>query len=239
MAGRNCTYPVGYWQEHPELYPSQMVIGGKVYRAKDIGGVFAQASQDTALQLQAQLSGAYLNFLAGADQSEIETTIFEAYGWLVRNPAGSELSESERQAGSKLTNLLLAYNQGLTGVPACEPELTLTLAASGTATETPTQVLTSTPSETPTPTPSETPMPTNYPTAPITTLIPSRTPVPMTSTPGQPTITPSKTFSPTATNTPESTTEVPPPTRTATLPLQPYHPHILQHLLYRHHLNEL
>ncbi len=213
VIGRNCTYPTVYWQAHPELYPSQMVIGGRVYKSADVGGIFSDDSQDTAVQLQAQLTGAYLNFLAGADQSKIEITIFEAYGWLVRNPAGSELTDSEREAGSKLVNILLAYNQGLTGVPACEPGLSGTLAGPGRATQTAGLQLTSTPSETPTPTPSETPTPTNYPTEPITTLIPSRTPTPTTSVPGQPSLTPSRTFSP------PTDTSVPPtdiPTRTAT-----------------------
>jgi hypothetical protein len=233
VAGRNCTYPVTYWQEHPERYPSQLVIGGQVYKAKDVGGILSDDPQDIARQLQAQLTGAYLNFLAGADQNKIEATIFEAYGWLVRNPAGIELTDNEREAGNRLLNILTAYNLGLTDVPACEPGLTLTVAGISTITQTAELLLTTTPSDTPTATPSETPTPTNYPTEPISTLaIPSRTPIPTTSIPRQPSVTPSQTLSPPTTEAPVSTTEVPTATFTPTI-----HPRILQHLLI-HHLHD-
>ena len=222
-AGRNCTYPVAYWQEHPERYPSQLVIGGQVYKAKDVSGILSDDPQDIWLQLQAQLTGAYLNFLAGADQNKIEATIFEAYGWLVRNPAGTELTDSEGEAGNRLLNILSAYNLGLTDVPACEPGLALTVAGIGTITQTAALVLNGTPSETPTATPSETPTPTTYPTEPISTLaIPSRTPILTTeaptdiSTPTHSTTT-STTNPPTYTSAPPTATNTPrPPTATWT-----------------------
>ncbi len=215
VIGKNCTYPVTYWQEHPERYPSQIVIGGQVYKAKDVSGILSDGPQDIWLQLQAQLTGVYLNFLAGADQNKIEAAIFEAYGWLVRNPASTELSDSEREAGNKLVNILLAYNQGLTDVPACEPGLTLTVAGIGTITQTSELLLTGTPSETPTSTPSETPTPTNYPTIPISTLaIPSRTPIPATVAPTYVISTPTHSTSTSTTNPPTNTSA--PPTATHT-----------------------
>jgi hypothetical protein len=157
VAGKNCTHPVSYWKNHPELYPAQLIIGGQVYKTKDIQGIFSDDPQELTIQLQAQLTGAYLNFLSGADQSYIETTIFEAYGWLVQHPVGSALSDSEREAGTRLYNVLETYNQGLTEVAPCEPGLALTVTESGTASENPNTLLTVTPTETVTPTPSETP----------------------------------------------------------------------------------
>jgi hypothetical protein len=223
VASENCTHPVAYWQKHTESYPAQLVIGGQVYKAKDILGILSDKSQDQAIQLQAQLTGAYLNFLKGADQSSIETTIFEAYGWVVQHPAGSELTDSDREAGSRFINILVAYNMGLTEVAACEPGLTLTVTGTSTATETPSSQFTLTPSETVTLTPSETPTPTNTPTEPISTeIVPTRTPAPTTSEPGQPTVTPSNTLPP-PTNTPKPT-EIPTPTDTPEPTVMPTDP---------------
>ncbi len=205
---KNCTYPVSYWQEHPERYPSQLVIGGLVYKAKEVSGILSDDPQGVWLQLQAQLIGTYLNYLAGADQNKIEATIFEAYGWLVRNPASAELSDSKREAGNMLLEALTAYNLGLTDVPACEPGLALTLARTGTATGTPELLLTSTASETPTATPSETPTPT-----------PSETPTPIKDTATatyefiQPTRAATRTLEPTI-YTPPNTPVPPVPTNT-------------------------
>jgi hypothetical protein len=218
VGGKNCTYPVDYWKSHPERYPAQLVIGGQVYKAKEIGRIFLDVTADTSTQLQAQLTGAYLNFLSGADQRYIETTIFEAYGWLVQHPAGSALTDNERQAGTRLFTILETYNQGLTEVAPCEPGLAQTITETINTTGTPNLLLTITPSQTVTPTSSETATPTNTPILPVFTLRePTLTPIPTTSVPEQPSTTPSQTLSPSATNTPINTTEAPPPTRTATI----------------------
>jgi hypothetical protein len=221
----NCTHPVAYWKEHPELYPSQVVIGGKVYEEKELAVILSDETQDPAQQLQAQLAGVFLNSLAGADQSSIEATIFEAYGWLVQHPPGSQATDSERETGSRLVNELDAYNMGLTGVAPCDKTIFLTLTARGTATETATAVLSITPSQTNTPTASETPTPTNSPTMPFSTVIyATHTPTPTTEEPGHPSSTPRPTLSPSATNTPVNTKTPPPPTRTSKPTLPPSTP---------------
>src|SRR4030042_7220291 len=74
----NCTYPVSFWMEHPELYPPQIVLGSKVFQANDIRAALSNADRDPKAQLQAQLVGAFLNFSLGADQGLIETPIFQA-----------------------------------------------------------------------------------------------------------------------------------------------------------------
>jgi hypothetical protein len=217
--GTNCTYPVSYWKEHPELYPAQIVIGGQLYKADNVAEIFSDQTKDLYAQVQVQLTTAYLNILSGADQSYIETTIFEAYGWLVQHPAGSQVQDSEREAGTRLFNVLEAYNLGLTGVTPCLRASGLTLTITSTPTETPTVLLTITPSETPTPTPSESPTPTeltatatNFFIYPTSTAIPTIKPtiqIP-TNTPIQPT------EPPTATNT-----TMPTNTTAPTLPPQP------------------
>jgi hypothetical protein len=227
VTGKNCTYSVSYWKIHPELYPPQLVIGGQVYNGKDIMAIVSDDTQDITVQLQVQLTSAYLNFLAGADQSSIETTIFEAYGWLVQHPVGSTLSDNERETGTRLFKLLETYNQGLTGVAPCEPGIAVTLAETSPVTETPTISVTMTASETLTPSPSETPTPIEF-TATYRFIQPTSTTARTTEPPIQiPSSTPViPTELPTATNTPPipdtpTFTPPPPPTPTFTPPPLP------------------
>ncbi len=210
----NCASPAAYWKEHPELYPLQLVLGGQVYKARDVNAIFSGATEDLSTKLQAQLIAAYLNILSGADQSYIETTIFEAYGWVVLHPAGSQVDDSQLAEGTRLFNLLEAYNLGLTGVKPCEMAL-LTLTESSKTAESATVIFTVTPSETTTPTPSETPSATNFPTEPIyTVVIPTRTPSPPNETTQQPVSSPTNTTAPTNTIAPPTATTESPPTST-------------------------
>jgi hypothetical protein len=213
---KNCTYPISYWMEHPESFPPQMVIGGMVYDAKDLREILADETQNLAPQIQAQLVGVFLNTLAGAEQSSIETTIFEAYGWLVKHPEGSQVSDGDREAGVRLFKVLEAYNDGLAEVALCEGVQIPTLITSSTPTETPTVLLTLAPSETTTPTPSETPTPTELTGTPTYFfIVPTRTTKPTTEPPPQvPTNTP---VAPTETKIPpppDTPTFAPPPTPT-------------------------
>ena len=214
---KNCTYPISYWMEHPELYPAQILFGSKVYKANEIREVLIKDDQNPAAQLQAQLVGVFLNISSGADQANIETTIFQAYNWLVQHPEGSEVSASDLDAGLRYLNLLEGYNLGLVGVVACVDGPARIITESTTLYETATLFFTTTPSQTPTLTPTETPSPTGQLVTPISTsIILSPTPSPTTQSPGglQPTITHTRTASPT--NTPIKTTEVPTLTKTPT-----------------------
>src|SRR5512146_3250965 len=49
----NCVYPIGYWSMHPELYPSQIVLGSRVYKAEEIGKALADQNGEITSQLQA------------------------------------------------------------------------------------------------------------------------------------------------------------------------------------------
>ncbi len=221
----DCTSPVAYWEEHAELYPAKLVISGQEYAASELKQVLEGQKGDLASRLQAQLTAAYLNISSGADQSYIETTIFEAYSWLVGHPAGSEVSADEESVGLRLYNLLEAYNQGLTGVDPCMP---ITSPIIGEASEEPTVTVTFTASPTTKPAPSETELPTNPPsTLPIPTVsVPTHTATPtreptrhVPATPTDTLVPPTNTIEPThPTKTP------PPPTRTYTPPPPPTTP---------------
>ena len=212
----NCASPIAFWKQHPELFPAQVVIGGQVYKAGELSEIFSGQNDDLPAKLQTQLTAAYLNILSGADQSYIESTIFEAYTWLVQHPAGSQLTDSEQIEGTRLFNLLEAYNLGLTGVKPCEIA-GLILTVTETVTVTATVTISVTPSEMLTSIPSETPTATNFPIEPVNTVaVPSRTPSPKPGATQLPQLTPTNTTSPTASYTPQpiATTEVPSATDT-------------------------
>jgi len=230
----NCASPIAYWKDHPELFPSQAVIGGQVYKAAELKQVFSGQSADLPTKLQAQLTAAYLNILEGADQSYIEATIFEAYTWLVQHPVGSQVSDTEREDGTRLFNLLEAYNLGMTGVKACEIGSVYRLTEMTTMTDTASITVTITPSPSGTPPASETATPIEItPTATFEYIPPTRaatrtskppiqyptnTPVPPTEAPPPPN-TPVPTAAPTFTpQPPPPTPTLPPPTPTLPQP---------------------
>jgi hypothetical protein len=218
----NCTYPIGFWVEHPELYPQQMVIGSKVYQAAEIRQALLAAGEEPFGNLQAQLVGAFLNISAGADQSLIDATIYQAYEWIVQHPAGSQFSNAEVETGTRLTSVLEAYNLGLAGVAACQEASNFIPASTFTATSTTTQLPTGTATSTPTPTPTLTQTATASPTVqPVfpTRVVASPTRTPTTQAPGEPPATemPAQTDTPNP-PTAEPTATVEPPTAEPTLP---------------------
>jgi hypothetical protein len=225
---RDCAHPVTYWIEHPELYPPQVFIGGVTYQETELKALLMDDSPDLSQQLRTQLAVVFLNNQYGADQRTIETTVFDAYGWLEQHPAGSQFTNAELTQGRQLYQALEAYNQGLAGVAACEGNQVSS--KTFTTTQTSTRVATVAFTQISTPTPGASPSPTNQLATPtITTFLPSNTPVPPTQPPSRPSQTPTRyipppTFTatirpPTPTDTPLPTpshTPIPPPTATYT-----------------------
>jgi hypothetical protein len=208
----NCAAPVAYWAQHPELYPAQLVIGGQIYKGHELAKIFSGQADDLTARLQAQLTGAYLNISSGADQSYIETTIFEAYTWLVQHPEGSQVLGGDQEEGTRLFTLLEAYNRGLTGVKPCAIA-GLISTEPRTSTETATETITVTPIPTDAPQASETATSTNFPTEPIYTVsVPSNTPSPTIKATQRPQPTRTKPPAPTATLAPTNTPKPPTPT---------------------------
>jgi hypothetical protein len=204
---KDCTYPISYWKEHPELYPPQMIIGGVVYTERELEALLSDDDENPVQQIRAQLAVAFLNISGGADQSSIEATIFTAYGWLVNHPVGSQITDDEQEKGRRLFDVLETYNLGLAGVEPCEASITLTKTETSTVTAMPSLLFDSTPSQTMTPTTSFTPTPTSLLTTPSSTVRPTLpTPIQTTIAPGFPTLTASPTVI--------ITTVAPSPTRT-------------------------
>jgi hypothetical protein len=224
----NCTYPISYWMEHPELYPIQIVIGSKVYLANDIREALTQSGQNPISQLQAQLVVAFLNISSGADQSLLEATIFQAYNWLVLHPDGNQLSGNDLEIGSRYYSMLEAYNLGLAGVPTCESGFLIAFTKTPTPSVTATFILTIPYSQTITATPSETTSPTYQQVTPIYTYgVSTQTPIATTQPPGGQVPTATRTLKPSPTKTaqpPAATptfTQPPQPSATYTLPPLP------------------
>jgi hypothetical protein len=208
---RDCTHPVTYWIEHPELYPPQVFIGGVTYQETELEALLLDDSPDLSQQLKTQLAVVFLNNQYGADQSTIETTVFDAYGWLEQHPAGSQLTNAELTQGRQLFQALEAYNLGLAGVAACEGNQVSS--KTSTNTQTSTRVVTVAFTQTSTPTPGASPSPTiQLATPTITTFLPSNTPVPPTQPPSRPSQTPTR-YIPPPTFT--ATAQAPSPTNTA------------------------
>lgn len=214
----NCTYPVSFWVEHPELYPAQIVLGSNVFQENEIREALIYTNQNLQTILLAQLVGAFLNITAGADQSMLETTIFQAYRWLVIHPEGSQILENDIETGSRYFSVLEAYNLGLGGVPPCEDGTIIAVLKTQTPSITPSVTVTITVSQTPTPTPSETATPTLPILTPFYTYVyPSQTRIPTTQPPGGPAPTD---MPPPPASTP-TFTQPPPPIATFTLPPLP------------------
>jgi hypothetical protein len=223
----NCIYPISYWMEHAELYPPKVILGSKIYEENDIRQALSSADQGLVEQLQAQLVGSFLNTSAGADQEIIEATIFQAYRWLVEHPAGSQVVDSDREAGSRYLSVLEAYNLGLAGVPLCEGIYVALVQHSSTTSAVPTIIITTSLSQTPTTTPSQTPTTTASESASPTVLfvtpvftisVPTRTPAPTTQPPSGQAPTATQMAPPAPSNTPILPTPAPAPTNTLPAP---------------------
>lgn len=219
----NCTYPLSYWMEHPELYPVQIVIGSKIYQANEIREALTQSGEAPGAQLQAELVGAFLNIIYGADQTLLETTIFQAYSWLVLHPDGSQVTDDDLETGSGYFLALEAFNLGQAGVPPCGGGYSIVYTRTPTNSVTATLILSPTPSETQTSTSS----PTSQIITPIVTVaFPTQTRSPTTQPTGGQAPTATQGLFPTATKTPPPVapptfTQPPPPTATFTLPPLP------------------
>ncbi len=225
QVAKDCTHTVSYWKSHPELFPPRVFIGGVTYQETELGALLSNDSQELAQQIKIQLVVAFLNNQAGADQSTIEASVFDAYGWLEQHPSGSPLTEDGLGQGRQLFDALEAYNLGLAGVAACEATRLPTKTASPAHSATP--VLSLTPNPTASPTASATPTLAGH-TATDTYMAPSptrsatRTPLPPvvqpTDTPQPPTAPPPPSNTPRPPDTPTST---PPPPPSPTLPPPP------------------
>jgi hypothetical protein len=213
----NCTYPIHYWQEQPEDWPAEIVLGGRALGKEEARILLNSTDPNVQTQLSQQVYTAFLNILAGANYTVIERVLLNAAAWLDDNPPGSQVSELSRNEGLYMAQVIGHYNQGEIGPGLCPdaPEPPVLIADTG-AEEAPVEAATAT-SAAPAP-PTQVPaqrvqLPAApAPTDPPPTAVPP-TAVPPTSVP--PTAIPPTAVPPTATAlpptaAPPTATEVPP-----------------------------
>lgn len=123
-AGDNCTFTVGYWKNHPGVWPAgclPMTLGTVSYTQAQLLQILNYAPAGNGLVILAhQLIAAKLNICNGADGSAIAATIADAdalIGGLVIPPVGGGyLAPSVTNTD---TNQLDDYNNGFTGPGHC------------------------------------------------------------------------------------------------------------------------
>ena len=118
----NCTYTIGYWKNHTELWPvTDLTLGTVNYTAAELLSILNQSVEGNGLvSLAHQLIGALLNIANGADPTAAQAAIDDAndlIGGLVVPPVGAGfIHPSETDA---LTQTLDDYNNGIIGPGHC------------------------------------------------------------------------------------------------------------------------
>jgi hypothetical protein len=118
-----CTLTQGYWKNHPETWPVDMLdLGGAAYSKEQLIVLLSTPPRGDATYILAyQLIAAKLNVMNGVDSSGIASTITAADAWLASvGGLGSWPTGAVRDAGIALAGQLDAFNNGLSGVPHCE-----------------------------------------------------------------------------------------------------------------------
>jgi len=118
----NCTYTIGYWKNHTELWPvTNLTLGTVNYTAAELLSILNQPVQGNGLvSLAHQLIGAKLNIAAGADPTAAAAAIASAdalIGGLVVPPVGAGYLDPSDT--SSLTQTLDDYNNGVIGPGHC------------------------------------------------------------------------------------------------------------------------
>jgi len=124
QAQTGCTLTQGFWKNHPEAWPVEMLtVGGVGYMKADLIGLLATPPRGDATYIVAkQLIAAQLNVLNGADAASVgaDVVINEAEAWLIAVGLGSWPTGAQREVGIQLAEQLDAFNNGLSGIPHCD-----------------------------------------------------------------------------------------------------------------------
>jgi hypothetical protein len=121
VSADGCTYGLGYWKNHAELWENTtLLLGGTPYNANQLQSILNTPPRGDATYILAQqLIAAKLN--GGADEAELAAFVADADAWLQANPLDSAPADEARQEGILLAELLDDYNNGLLG-EACAEE---------------------------------------------------------------------------------------------------------------------
>ncbi|MCC6552132.1 MAG: DNRLRE domain-containing protein [Polyangiaceae bacterium] len=110
------TATIGYWANHPEMWPvQQLTVGGKVYtKAQLIDIIKHPSKKDVTYSIAQQLIAAKLNVAAGNNSACIKATIQAADAWLSQHKLGSHVKggSSAGTVGAPLNETLTSYNEG-------------------------------------------------------------------------------------------------------------------------------
>jgi hypothetical protein len=124
---QNCTYTIGFWKNHPELWPAScfpMMLGSNAYTAAEVMQILNQSTAGNgALSMAHQLIAAKLNICQGADPAAAVSCIATADAMLATCAADKlpPLGTCSLTPGSTsaTTQCLDNYNSGLTGPGHC------------------------------------------------------------------------------------------------------------------------
>jgi hypothetical protein len=109
----------GYWQNHPEAWPAEVVVGGRTYSRDEAIGWIKASGKDRTLTMFASLVSAKLNVLNGADATCVASTIDAADDWMVERPVGTNVHAASLawKLGEPLHRLMDNYNNGMLCAP--------------------------------------------------------------------------------------------------------------------------
>jgi hypothetical protein len=119
-----CTGTVGYWANHPELWPvDHLLLGDRDYGFDALQGIFAlPVAGDVSIQLASQLIAAKLGVAGGATDAGVAAAIDDADLWLIDHDDadGIPLDVHTDADGSDLIDDLATWNEGsVTGPDHC------------------------------------------------------------------------------------------------------------------------
>jgi hypothetical protein len=119
----DCTYTIGFWKNHEEVWPTNsLILGGVLYTKAQLLAILAQPAQGNGLVFLAhQMIAAELNVLNGATlpltQSTALANAHTLINGLVIPPVGAGYIHPSQASG--LTQTLDQYNNGITGPGHC------------------------------------------------------------------------------------------------------------------------
>lgn len=110
----------GYWKNHPEAWPVEVItVGGVEYTKAQALELLDAVGKDRTLTMFSSLVPAKLNVLIGNDPSCVSSTIEAADAWLAAYPVGSGVHAASLawKRGEPLHRLMDNYNNGMLCAP--------------------------------------------------------------------------------------------------------------------------
>jgi len=110
----------GYWKNHPEAWPVDVVtLGGVTYTKTQALTMMDTPGKDKSLTMFSSLISAKLNVMVGNDSSCVASTIEAADVWMSTYPAGSDVRAASLawKRGEPLHRLMDNYNNGMLCAP--------------------------------------------------------------------------------------------------------------------------